>query len=350
MTFEIGAEGVDVEKIMRGIRERIEEKKKGLYTEEEIREIAERRLESVLEARDLRADLIQDFRAEPSRWNFSFETETIYRSSRGLVGRALEAVRRLLRPVQKLFWNPNPMIDALSRQSDLNKYYVHLFHNLALELTRLNLEVQELKNRNLQLQGRLELLVRREKTLESMVAYREDAAREGRRLLMRLAFVVQRYGLDIAGGAEYHCRLIAEHLGRHAQVTVLTTCARDYVTWANHYPAGEETLNGVPVRRFPVDAPRDPERFALMTARLFGEEARVVPGQVDATTASSASQDDALKWLDEQGPRSPPARRASAPSRKRIRLRAVLFLPLLDDVARRPRDSRPRRPRSYRGG
>jgi hypothetical protein len=174
MTFEIGAEGVDVEKIMRGIRERIEEKKKGLYTEEEIREIAERRLEAVLEARDLRADLIQDFRAEPSRWNFSFETETIYRSSRGLVGRALEAVRRLLRPVQKLFWNPNPMIDALSRQSDLNKYYVHLFHNLALELTRLNLEVQELKNRNLQLQGRLELLVRREKTLESMVAYREE--------------------------------------------------------------------------------------------------------------------------------------------------------------------------------
>jgi glycosyltransferase involved in cell wall biosynthesis len=120
---------------------------------------------------------------------------------------------------------------------------------------------------------------------------------------MRLAFVVQRYGLDIAGGAEYHCRLIAEHLGHHAQVTVLTTCARDYVTWASHYPPGEEILNGVPVLRFPVDAPRDPERFALMTARLFGEEARVVPGQVDATTASSASRDDALKWLDEQGPR-----------------------------------------------
>jgi hypothetical protein len=174
MTFEIGGEGVDVEKIMRGIRERIEEKKKGLYTEEEIREIAERRLEAVLEARDLRADLIQEFRSQPSRWNFAFGKETLYQSSRGLVGRALEGVRRVLRPVQKLFWNPNPMIEALSRQSDLNKYYVHLFHNLAVEMTRLNLEVQELKNRNLQLQGRLELLVRREKTLESMVAYREE--------------------------------------------------------------------------------------------------------------------------------------------------------------------------------
>ena len=81
----------------------------------------------------------------------------------------------MLRPVQKLFWNPNPMIYALSRQSDLNGYYVHLLHNLSLELTRLNLEIQDLKNRNLQLQGRLDLLTRREKTLESMVVYRDDA-------------------------------------------------------------------------------------------------------------------------------------------------------------------------------
>ncbi len=49
---------------------------------------------------------------------------------------------------------------------------------------------------------------------------------------MRLALVVQRYGLGIAGGAEYHCRLVAEHLARHARVTVLTTCASDYLTWA----------------------------------------------------------------------------------------------------------------------
>jgi len=48
---------------------------------------------------------------------------------------------------------------------------------------------------------------------------------------LKLAFVVQRYGLDIAGGAEYHCRLVAEHMARHAEVCVLTTCASDYLTW-----------------------------------------------------------------------------------------------------------------------
>jgi hypothetical protein len=47
-----------------------------------------------------------------------------------------------------------------------------------LEVTRLNLEIQDLKNRNLQLQGRVEFLARREKTLEDMVVYREEPPRK----------------------------------------------------------------------------------------------------------------------------------------------------------------------------
>jgi hypothetical protein len=184
VSFEITSPDVDVEEIMRAIRKRIDEKKQRLYTDDEIREIAERRLDAVLDAHDFNSDLIADFRAHPERWNFSFEAETLYRSSRGFVGTLLRALRGALKPVQKLFWNPNPLISALSRQSDLNKYYVHLLHNLALEVTRQNLELQELKNRSLQLQGRVEFLARREKTLESMVVYRvEDesgAAPEGR--------------------------------------------------------------------------------------------------------------------------------------------------------------------------
>ena len=176
MTFEIKSADVDVEAIMRSIRKRIEEKKQGLYTEDEIREIASHRLDAVLDAHDFNSDFITDFRSQPARWNFQFGADEVYRSSRGALGRALEAIRRLLRPVQKLFWNPNPMIAALSRQSDLNAYYVHLLHNLAVEVTKLNLEMQDLKNRNLQLQGRLEFQVRREKTLEEMVVYRDAAA------------------------------------------------------------------------------------------------------------------------------------------------------------------------------
>jgi len=169
------ADDVNVDEIMRLVRKRIEEKRQTLYTDEEIRAIAEHRLDAVLDAHDFNSDFIADFRAEPVRWNYQFGPETLYRSSRGLVGRLLENSRKIFRPIQKLFWNPNPMISALSRQSDLNSYYVHLLHNMAVEMTKLNLEIQDLKNRVLQLQGRLELQVRREKTLEDMVVYREDA-------------------------------------------------------------------------------------------------------------------------------------------------------------------------------
>ncbi len=107
---------------------------------------------------------------------------------------------------------------------------------------------------------------------------------------MKLAFVVQRYGLDIAGGAEYHCRLVAEHLARHAEVEVLTTCASDYVSWADHYPEGLETLNGIPVRRFRVKRPRDVNRFRDWSEKVLG---------------GPHEPADEKAWLEEEGPYSP---------------------------------------------
>ncbi len=106
---------------------------------------------------------------------------------------------------------------------------------------------------------------------------------------MKLAVVVQRYGADINGGAELHARYVAEHLAQHAHVEVLTTCARDYVTWRDEYAAGIEQINGVPVRRFRVDHERDPAAFARWSGRVFGERHSYL---------------DELKWLDAEGPKS----------------------------------------------
>ena len=57
---------------------------------------------------------------------------------------------------------------------------------------------------------------------------------------MKVALVVHRYGLEVGGGAETLARLIAELLNDDVELTVVTTCALDYVTWADHYPPGED--------------------------------------------------------------------------------------------------------------
>ena len=110
---------------------------------------------------------------------------------------------------------------------------------------------------------------------------------------MRLAFVVPRYGLEIIGGAETAARLLAEHLVARGDwsVEVLTTCARDFVTWDNEYPAGDELVNGVLVRRFASTQGREPSFHPLSAALL-----------ADPLRASAA---DAERWLDLQGPVSP---------------------------------------------
>jgi glycosyltransferase involved in cell wall biosynthesis len=76
---------------------------------------------------------------------------------------------------------------------------------------------------------------------------------------MRLGFVVQRYGLEVNGGAEHHCRRLAERMARRREVervTVFTTCALDYRTWKNSYSPGAVRVNDVEVERFPVAFPR----------------------------------------------------------------------------------------------
>ena len=107
---------------------------------------------------------------------------------------------------------------------------------------------------------------------------------------MKLVMVVQRYGADINGGAELHARYIAERLSAHADVRVLTTCARDYVTWRNEWAPGEERVNGIPVERFAVARERDTIDFRDRSERLFHDRHSV---------------QDELGWLESQGPTSP---------------------------------------------
>ena len=80
---------------------------------------------------------------------------------------------------------------------------------------------------------------------------------------MKIAFIVQRYGAEVLGGSEHLCRLVAERLSGNHDVDVLTSCARDYISWKNEYPEGADRIRGVTVRRFATAATRDLAAFRV---------------------------------------------------------------------------------------
>lgn len=118
-----------------------------------------------------------------------------------------------------------------------------------------------------------------------------DAGRKGS-LRPKVAFVVQRCGRDVNGGAEVHCLQAAEHMARHWDVEILTTAAQDYMTWDNHYPPGAERCGDIVIRRFPVETPRDIDTFNRLSDELHAE-------------AAIASLERQEEWMRQQGPWSP---------------------------------------------
>ena len=86
---------------------------------------------------------------------------------------------------------------------------------------------------------------------------------------MKVGFIVQRYGAEVLGGSEQLCRLLAERMASQHEVDVLTTCARDYVTWKNEYPEGADRIRGVTVRRFANARARDLESFNRYSDWIF---------------------------------------------------------------------------------
>jgi glycosyltransferase involved in cell wall biosynthesis len=107
---------------------------------------------------------------------------------------------------------------------------------------------------------------------------------------VKVGFVIQRYGTEILGGAEFLCRLLAERLASRHQVEVLTTCARDYITWANEYPEGLDRVRGVNVRRFPTTETRDIAEFDKYSEWIFN---------------NPHTRQDEMEWLRRQGPWAP---------------------------------------------
>lgn len=216
--FQVRSDSVDVEQIMEQIRRRVRDKRGVDYTEEQVRELAAVRLEKFLDPKNLRSDLLEQFRKSrpaedaslPPMATYEFEDTTLYDTHRGL----LRTIRRLLNPLLKLFFNPNQLINVLHQQAELNRAFVQtttqarvdraawnslyyeVLHNLVLETTRAGIEIKNLKMRVEALSSRLDFSERRVRALEGVVQYRPEAVAPRER---RPEAAPQGGGLELGG-------------------------------------------------------------------------------------------------------------------------------------------------------
>ena len=210
--FNIRSDAVDVEQIMEQIRARLREKRGVDYTEEQIRELATVKLDRFLDPRNVRSDLLEHFRKQSRTSDDAasatqaalevvhvptFEPDQVYRSSRGGIGRVLYAIRRMLRPILKLFINPNPLLEyvravsghvnttsralALNeernrRRAELDVLMYEVLNNLVVEMTRLAIDMKNHKMRVESVAARLDFDERRARALEQIVQFRTSAA------------------------------------------------------------------------------------------------------------------------------------------------------------------------------
>jgi hypothetical protein len=194
--FNIRTDAVDVEQIMRQIRARIQSKRGVDYTEQQIQELANVKLERFLNPKGVRSDLVEQFRRARDRKlepfepeQYAFDGTLMYGSHRFII----RMFRKLLNPILKLFFNPNTLIHVLDKQTKINALYEQQFnllreksqqrdevdvlyyelvHNLVLELTRIGIENRNLKMRLESLSSRMDFDERRARALEGVVQYR----------------------------------------------------------------------------------------------------------------------------------------------------------------------------------
>ena len=184
---------VDVEQIMREIRSRVSQRHGIELTPQQIQDLAARRLEAILDPRNVNPTLFEQLRKgaaappEPApqtaKGELSITENAIYEGSG-----AVRFFRRLLNPLLKLLFNPSPLIAALQtqarinddsaaraaererRQTEWNALHYQVLQRLVTEVSRNSLEMQALVSRVEALAARVDFNDRRVRALESAPA------------------------------------------------------------------------------------------------------------------------------------------------------------------------------------
>ena len=202
-----GRDQVDVEQIMRDIRARIAQRQGIDLSNQQIQDLAARRLESILDPRAIKPSLLEGLRRSAGavtaggrtktieRARLYLRPHTIYDSPRAV----LRFIRRLLNPLLKLFFNPNPLIRALHlqarlnveaaereaerdrRQTEWNALHYEILQRVVTDVSRVSLELQALTMRIESLNARIDFNDRRVRSIEGAAQSTCGRTCDGRR-------------------------------------------------------------------------------------------------------------------------------------------------------------------------
>jgi hypothetical protein len=140
---------IDVSDVMARIRERIRAQREiGRYSDEEVEELTALKLQAFADEAEIDPDLLARLMARDHNWNISTDYR-IETHRKGPSARLVVLAKTLVRPLIRLYTD-----QPLSRQAQINQYLLHLCHNLARDVVRLQLENSTLKHRCDGIEGR----------------------------------------------------------------------------------------------------------------------------------------------------------------------------------------------------
>ena len=182
---------VDVEQIMREIRNRISQRHGIELSTQQIQDLAARRLEAILEPRNINPTLLEQLRKgaatppdplpQAPDGDNPIADDAIYEGSP-----VVRFFRRLFHPLLKLLFNPAPIVRALQvqaqrnraaakrgadlerHQTEWNALHYQILQRLVTEVSRASIEMQALSQRVESLAARVDFTDRRVRTLEGV--------------------------------------------------------------------------------------------------------------------------------------------------------------------------------------
>tara|TARA_B100000809_G_scaffold43630_1_gene37859 strand:+ start:27887 stop:29125 length:1239 start_codon:yes stop_codon:yes gene_type:complete len=130
--------------------------------------------------------------------------------------------------------------------------------------------------------------------------------------MKKIGIIVQRYGLEVNGGAEYHAKVLADKLSKNHSIDIITTCALDSNSWDNHYKISDNLINGINILRFPSEI-KNQKTFRKARRKILGstkpQQFLKKTGLLNVinktTNLFTLEEKDSENWLKEQGPNCP---------------------------------------------